>query len=451
MKIRLHNSHLLIIIFATFITLGGILLSLPISAKGTAVPFLDALFMSTSAMCVTGLAVIDISAKLTTFGQLVILALIQLGGLGIMTFSTVFLLMLGKNISFRERSVMQDMFSFSGNEIESVVKYIFFFTLLIEGIGAVALTARWWGDFPPATAIYYGIFHSISAFCNAGLSLFSDSLVSFRGDWVINITFMLLIIFGGLGFIILREVKVALIPKIMRKRGPSLSLHSKMAVVVTLVILVAGTLMFLVLEGNNTLAGLPLETRILASMFQSVTPRTAGFNTLNFADMANATLLGTIILMFIGASPGSTGGGVKTTTFGVLIGLVMARSQAREDVSMFKRTISEETVSRAIAIVFASFTLVVVVTFMLMITEGNTIQTMVGRGLFIEGLFEVVSAFGTVGLSMGITTALSTMGKVLIIMVMFIGRLGPLTIAVAISKKEAKGDFRYAEENIMVG
>ncbi|MBU2590805.1 MAG: hypothetical protein KKC21_02130, partial [Nitrospinae bacterium] len=367
---KLHNSHLLIIIFAAFITIGGILLSLPIAANGTPVPFLDALFMSTSAMCVTGLAVIDISTKLTTFGQVVILALIQLGGLGIMTFSTVFLLMLGKSISFRERTVMTDMFSFSGNDIESIVKYIFFFTLLIEGIGAVVLTARWWGDFPHTTAIYYGIFHSISAFCNSGLSLFSDSLVSYIGDPVINITFMLLIIFGGLGFIILREVKVTLIPKILGKRGPSLSLHSKMAVWVTFLLIVSGTLLFIIMEGNNTLSGLPLQTTLLASMFQSVTSRTAGFNTLSFANMTNATIMGTIMLMFIGASPGSTGGGVKTTTFGVLLAVVLSRSKAREEVSIFKRTLSVETVSRAIAIVFASFTLVVVATFMLMITEA---------------------------------------------------------------------------------
>lgn len=449
---RLRPSHIAIISFAVLIAIGTLLFSLPISSKKGYLSFTDSLFMATSAVCVTGLTVVDTGKDLTTFGQSVLLMLVQLGGLGIMTFSTIFIYMLRGHISTHDRLILQGSFSYTGRDIYSLLKHIFFFTILIEGIGAVALSIRWYGEYSLSTALYLSLFHSITAFCNAGFSPFSNSLIKYQGDITINFIFISLIIAGGLGFFSLHEIKNLLYngsKGSLNKR--QLSLHTKMALIVTAILLLIGSIMFFALEKNNSLKGLGFGEQLLCSLFQSVTARTAGFNTVNFASLTNATLFITIMFMFIGASPGSTGGGIKTTTLGVLFAIIKSRFYAREDVSILNRTIPLEVASRSIAIASISFVIVALFTILLTITEVYNIPHQESRGSFIEIMFEVVSAFGTVGLSAGMTERLTEIGKILICMVMFIGRLGPLTIAMAVSREEAKGRFKYSEENLMVG
>jgi len=408
--------------------------------------------MATSAVCVTGLTVADTGKDLTTFGQIILLMLVQLGGLGIMTFSTIFIYMLRGHISTHGRLILQGAFSYTGRDIYSLLKHIFFFTILIEGIGAAALYLRLHFEYTAGTALYMSIFHSITAFCNAGFSLFSGNFIKYQGDITINFIIISLIIAGGLGFFTLHEIKNLFYSGSkgsLNKR--QLSLHTKMALIVTAILLLTGSIIFFALEKNNSLKGLSFGEQLLCSIFQSVAARTAGFNTVNFASLTNATLFIIILLMFIGASPGSTGGGIKTTTLGVLFAIIKSRSYAREDVSIFNRTIPLEVASRSIAIASISFAIVTIFTILLTITELYNIPHQESRGSFIEIMFEVVSAFGTVGLSAGITERLTEIGKILICMVMFIGRLGPLTIAMAVSREEAKGKFKYSEENLMVG
>jgi len=444
---KLRPSHIIIISFAVFILIGTILLYLPISSKNGQLSFIDSLFMATSAVCVTGLAVVDVGNNLSYFGQIVLLLLIQIGGLGIMTFSTIFIYILKGEISVYEKLMIQESFAHTGRDIYSLLKHIFFFTILIEGIGAVILLIRFSFEYNIFDAVYLSIFHSVAAFCNAGFSPFRDSLIRYQKDTVVNLTIILLIISGGLGFFLLHEIKTILYSKFKRQ----VSLHTKMALIVTAILLFGGAVIFFVLEKNNTLKDMGLHDQIICSVFQSVTTRTAGFNTVNFAMLTNATLFIMIMLMFIGASPGSTGGGIKTTTFGVLFAIIKSRFHAREDVNVFNRTIPSEAVSRSMAIVSASFIIVTLFTILLTITELFNIPHQESRVSFIEIMFEVVSAFATVGLSAGITERLTELGKIIICMVMFIGRLGPLTIALAVSREEAKGKFRYSEENLMVG
>jgi trk system potassium uptake protein TrkH len=444
---KLRPSHIIIISFAVFIAIGTILLYLPISSKNGSLSFIDSLFMSTSAVCVTGLAVVDVGNNLSYFGQIVLLFLFQIGGLGIMTFSTIFMYILKGEISVYERLMIQESFTHTGRDIYSLLKHIFFFTLLIEGIGAIVLLTRFSLDYNLSSAVYLSIFHSVAAFCNAGFSPFSDSLIKYQGDEIVNLTIISLIISGGLGFILLHEIKIIIYSRFKRK----VSLHTKMTLLVTTILLLGGAIIFFILEKNNVLRNLSLHDQIISSLFQSVTARTAGFNTVDFVSLTNATLFIIIMLMFIGASPGSTGGGIKTTTLGVLFAIIKSRFHAREDVSVFNRTIPLEVASRSIAIASTSFIIVTLFTILLTITELFNIPHQEGRVSFIEIMFEVASAFGTVGLSAGITAKLTELGKLIICMVMFIGRLGPLTIALAVSREEAKGKFRYSEESLMVG
>lgn len=444
---------MLVASFAALILTGAVLLALPFaSATASPVSPLDALFTATSATCVTGLVVVDTGSRFSAAGQTVVLLLIQLGGLGIMTFAIFFALLLGRRISFRDRLVIQDSLHHSPTkEIRELVGYILAFTLSVEGVGALLLWLRWRGDFGAARAAWLGVFHAVSAFCNAGFSLFPDSLTRYRGDALVNLVVPVLIVIGGLGFLVSMELKEQATARLRGRRTHPLSLQAKLVLTVTGWLLAAGFLGFLALEWRNLLAGMPLGEKLLAAWFQSVTPRTAGFNTVAYGHAASATLFFTVLLMFVGGSPGSTAGGIKTTSLGLLLGLVRARWRGRGRAMIYRRTIPHAAMDRALSVTLLSWVLISVVLMLLLVTEQGAGPHDPAAPRFLALLFEAVSAFGTVGLSTGLTASLTSAGKGLVILLMFVGRLGPLTVALAAGQREERGRFRYAEENVMIG
>jgi len=415
------------------------LLNLPAaSSTGKSIGFIDALFTATSATCVTGLIVLNTGKDFSTFGQLIILILLQCGGLGIMTMSTMFAFLIGKRISLRQRLIMQESLNqFSIGGLVHLAKFILIFTVIIEGIGATILFFCWQKNYSPVQALYLGVFHSISAFCNAGFSLFSDSIMRYRGDLIINLTFMTLITLGGIGFLVLLEL-------LQYGKNGTLSLHTKLVLKISFILILIGFIGVYLIEYSNplTLGNLNLSEKIYSSIFQSITARTAGFNTIHIGSMLNPTLFLIIILMFIGASPGSTGGGIKTTTFSLLILYVWSSLTGKKEINLFKRRVSPDIIPKALAVITLSLALVVTMTILLSYVEGED---------FIKILFEVVSAFGTVGLSTGITPSLSTAGKIIIIITMFAGRLGPLGLALSLIQKREPEVIKYPEEKVMVG
>ena len=436
--------------FILLIGIGSFLLTLPISSSSeNSISAINAIFTATSASCVTGLATLDTANDFSTFGQLVILLLIQIGGIGIMSLSTLFLLIAGGRTGFIGRLSLQDSFTHSGEYSPMrILKSIVKFTLAIEGIGAAILFFRFNQDFDVNTALYFSVFHSVSAFCNAGFALFSDSLVSYQDDKIVNFVIGFLIVTGGLGFLIMSELQMK--RKFKRRAWERLSLHSKLVLTSTGILILSGTGLFLLLEWNNTLAGLSLIDKITSVSFQSVTCRTAGFNTLQIGELTNSSLFLSMVLMFIGAAPGSTGGGIKVTTFSTLIIMGCASLCGKENPQVFKRTIADQSVQKSLSLVIVSLSIISLCTIILTATELGSVPHSESEGKFIELAFEAVSAFGTVGLSTGITPNLTNVGKVAITIMMFIGRLGPLSIAFALSRKKEKL-FRYAEETIMIG
>jgi trk system potassium uptake protein len=445
----LHNpARISVAGYALFILIGAFLLMLPVSVAGEGIGFVNALFTATSAASVTGLGVVDTGTVFTLFGQIVILALIQIGGLGIMTLSTLLMMMAGIRPGMTSRTVVQDTFNLDGMiDFKSILKDIIFFTLAIEGIGAALLLFYFLPQRSLPEAVYFSIFHSIAAFCNAGFALFPDNFIKFQGAWGFNIVVCLLIILGGIGFIVLSEIKRK-VP--MNKRGfARLSLHSKIVLSVTSILIVSGTILITAMEWDRTLLHLRLPEKFLAGFFQAVTTRTAGFNTLPIGEMDNEALFFMILLMFIGASPGSCGGGIKTSTVACLFSLGLSRLKGVERPTLFKRSITQESVGRAASVTMVSMLVVVIGTLIMLIAETGS-GGLPNRGKFIEIFFEVVSAFGTVGLSTGITGTLTAFGKLIITAVMYVGRLGPLVVAMAVSRKSAPR-YSYAEENIMIG
>ncbi len=437
-RARLNPAQILALSFLVAITIGTILLSLPLAtAQGQRLPLIDALFTATSATCVTGLKVVDTGSYFSLFGQLVILVLIQFGGLGIMTMATLFGLMIGRRLGLRERMVVQEALKHSTlGGIRVLLRYVIILTLSIEGLGALFLYLRWRGA-GIAHPGYCAIFHAISGFCNAGFSLFKDSLVGYRSDPAINITMLLLIILGGLGFIVLTDLR-----RYRPGREETLSLHTKVVLTTTFFLIVLSIPLIFLLERNNTLSTLPQGGKILGAAFQSITPRTAGFNTLEIGSMREGSLFLLMLLMFIGASPGSTGGGIKTSTFGVFLVTILAFFRGKKEITFFKRTISHKVTREILTVITLALGLVILATFLLLITEGKE---------FIKVLFEVFSAFGTVGLSTGITDMLSKLGRIIITVTMFAGRIGPLTIAVAMGQREYAPLYKYPEERVMIG
>jgi trk system potassium uptake protein TrkH len=444
---HLSPSRIFIYSFAGVILIGALLLSLPVSATRGPLSFINALFTATSAVCVTGLVVIDTGKDLTALGQVVTLFLIQIGGLGIITFSTVFFVLMGRGMSFKGREIVQTTFLHSpSKDFLIILKSILWFTFAFESLGAAFLLIRFSQDFPAGKALFCAIYHAVSAFNNAGFSLFSDSLVGYQGDLIVNLTVMGLLVHGGLGFIVQYELLSWL--KGAQKR---LSVHTRIVVITTITLILSGAVLFYFFERSYVLRDVPLLNKILISLFQSVTPRTAGFNTVEIGLLTNATLLLLMILMFIGASPGSTGGGIKTTSASLLFLLMWNRLRGNEEVNIFNRTIPRETVSRSISIIFASAFSVSVVTSILLMAGRADLPLLQSRQFFVEYLFETVSAFGTVGLSMGATAKLNDIQKLAIILMMFAGRVGPLTLAFSLSRISRKGGLTYAEEGVMVG
>jgi trk system potassium uptake protein TrkH len=327
-----------------------------------------------------------------------------------------------------------------------VAKMVLIFTAITELGGALFLLVRFSQDFPFWHAVYQSMYHAVSAFNNAGFSLFTDNLVGYQGDPIVNLAVMGLIVHGGIGFIVQYEVLSYL--RGVQKR---LSVHTKIVLITTTILISSGAILFYLFERNHVLKDVPILTKVLASLFQSVTPRTAGFNTVDYGILTNATILLTLVLMFIGASPGSTGGGVKTTSAALLIMLMWSRVKGSLDVSAFNRTIPREILSRTISIIFASaFSVAIITSFLLIVGPGNVVPVE-SRHFFVEYLFETVSAFGTVGLSMGITPKLYDAQKYAVILMMFVGRVGPLTLAFSLARESARASVTYAEEGIMVG
>jgi trk system potassium uptake protein len=452
-KYKLQPAQIIVASFFTFILLGTIFLSLPLSVvSGQRLSFIDSLFTATSATCVTGLVVQDTGTFFSSFGRLVIMLLMQVGGLGIMTFSTMFAILLGRRLSISENITIKSALSQTKIEgLSKLVFYIIIFTFSMELIGAILLYYRWlhvfdWGHI---ATMEKAVFHSVSAFCNAGFSLFPTSLMIFAKDWFTVTVISLLIVVGGLGFIVFMDIpKLTFWKKDRRLIWSRISLQSKIVLVVTIVLIVAGALGVYAFEKDFALRGMHTQEKIVSSVFTAITPRTAGFNILDTACLRPVTLFMIIILMFIGASPGSTGGGIKTVTFGILIASFYSMFRNRDRTVIFRKTIPKDTYRRAGVVVFLALGVVIVATFLLSATESAPAHS---SHFFLSVLFESTSAFGTVGLSTGITPGLTMFGKLIIICTMFIGRVGPLTLALAIAMKTEQIEYRYPEEKLMVG
>ncbi|HOJ71797.1 MAG TPA: potassium transporter TrkG [Syntrophorhabdaceae bacterium] len=443
---HLTPQRIFVLSFLILILAGAFLLWAPFSAGNRYLTFVDALFTSVSAVCVTGLTVIDIGTDLSFTGQIITMILFQCGGLGIITFSVFFFHLMGISISFTGREVIQSSFLPSPQrDFQVILKYVLISTLIIESIGAAILVPRFSQDFPIKKAIYLSIYHAISAFNNCGYALFPDSFIGYQGDIIINITLMALIVLGGIGFAVQFEVI-----SFFKKTKKRLSLHAKIVLITTAILILSGAVLFFFFENNFIIKDAPWHKKILISLFQSITARTAGFNTVDIGLLTNDTILVLMILMFIGASPGSAGGGVKTTSLAVLFIMLWNRIKGHEEVNIMNRTIPNELVSRVIYIIFASVFSIAIIT-SLMLFAGGRVQPLASRHLFIEYLFDTISAFATAGLSMGITPHLNNPQKIILSILMFAGRVGPLTLAFSLSMKPKKLAIRYAEENIMVG
>lgn len=447
---KAHPATLVVMSYLAAIGIGASLLMTPFSTVSRRISFIDALFTATSAVCVTGLIVVDTGSYFTLFGQAIILVLIQIGGLGIMTISVFLLLSIGKSVSFRQRLIMQETFTHTHRQdIYYLVKAIIFFTVVVELMGAILLTVNWVREYPFGKALYMAVFHSVSAFCNAGFSLLSKSFMDYRSSFLLNLTICGLIILGGIGFPVVYEVLEKL--KKNRQNNNRLSIQTKAVLLTTCLLILSGVLILFWGESGLTFKDFSLKERLLASLFQSVTARTAGFNTIDIAALSNASLFFIIFLMFIGASPGSCGGGVKTTTLAVLGAFTWSRLRKMVAVNLFHRTIPRENISRSISILVLSTGLIVMIFFLLLMSQQGSSADDVNRAHFLEYLFETVSAFGTVGLSMGVTATLSSTGKLLIILMMLIGRIGVLTFSYFIARPESRNGVEHAEEGIMIG
>jgi len=429
--------------FMVVTILGGILLSLPISMRyGKSVKLIDGFFIATSAICVTGLSSIDIGSVYNIFGQMVILVLIQLGGLGVITFTSVIIIMISKKIGYYTKKIVQEDINIDTTfKIEEYVKKVILSVIVIEFIGTVILFFEFIKKFGFLKAVYYSFFHSVSAFCNAGFSLFSDNLYGFKNSFIINMTIPLLIFLGGIGFSTILNCY-----NVLRKKEKRLTSTTKLSIKISIFLVIIGMVAMFILEYSNksTIGNLSFGQKLEASFFQSVTTRTAGFNTISILGLKRSTSLLFIILMFIGASPGSTGGGIKTTTIGLIILGTLATLKNKDTIEYDKRSVSWRIYSKAITVLFISLIYTTICVFLLILFERN-------KNL-LDLVFEVFSAFGTVGLSRNLTPSLADISKFILIVTMFVGRVGPLTIALALSKSNLKkGRYTYPQENILIG
>lgn len=449
----LSPARLLAVSFGGLIAAGTLLLSLPVAAEpGRHISLVDALFTATSAVCVTGLIVVDTPKAFSTFGEVVILLLIQAGGLGYMTISTVAAAVIGRRPSLQERLTLQE--ALNVDSLEGIVRFartVAATALVFEVFGAILLTARFAWDHSLGRAAYFGLFHAVSAFNNAGFSLFSENLMGYRGDPIVNLVVPLLIICGGVGFLVLKEIRTWLVGGDIIRSFHRISVHSRVVLVLTIGLVTLSTVLLLLLERGNprTLGGLAWPEAVGAAWFQAVTPRTAGFNTIDIGAMTPAALFLLMVLMFIGAAPGSTGGGVKVTTVGVTVAALWATMRGRREPVIFGRRIPAETVGRAFLVSLIGFLALNVTAGVLLVTEHRDL---------LPTLFETTSAFGTVGLSMGqagsplsLSGHFSAAGRLLVTAMMFVGRVGPLTLALAVAGKPEDVRVRYPEAKVSIG
>lgn len=445
--LHISPAQVLVLWFTGIVGLGTLCLVLPFAAAPDhTISLIDAFFMAASAVCVTGLVVKDLGTELSLAGQLIVLGLVQLGGLGYMVSSTVIVILLGKKIGIKQRLVMQEAMNVLTVEgLVHLLRGILLITLLVEGVGAVILAARFALDVPWPRAVYLGIFHSISAFNNAGFSLFSTSMMGYQRDLTVNLVVTTLVILGGLGFIVYRDLRRYAAGETFR-----LSVHTWMVLAVSVALTGVGTLGFWALEAPNsrTIGDLGLTDQALVSYFHSVAARSGGMNTVDLGAAGGASLYLLILLMIVGASPGGTGGGIKTSTFGTMLFGLWAGIRGKSDVTAFHRRLPQETVIRAFSVALLAFGLTTGVTLVLQVSEGKD---------FLRTLFEVASAFGTVGLSTGdggvlsFSALFSDFGKMVIVLTMMIGRIGPLTVGVALIRTDEHRRFRYPPERVLIG
>ncbi|MEA5583117.1 TrkH family potassium uptake protein [Nodularia harveyana UHCC-0300] len=434
--------------FLAVITVGTLLLMMPFSSSsGTWNDPIVALFTSTSAVCVTGLAVVDTGTDFSFWGQLCILLLAQIGGLGYMTTTTFLIMLVGRKFNLRQKIAIQQTLDRRGMSGSSqVIRSIIATTMIFEITGILLLLPAFVPDFGWGQGLWLAIFHSISAWNNAGFSLFSDSLMGYQSSWLVVFTITMLVIFGGIGYQVILEVYLWFRDRLLRKTtNPIFSLDFKVACSTTLLLLFSGTIAFLIIEIKNpkTFGLLNLPTQFLAAWFQSVTTRTAGFNTIDISQMTTAGLFITIAFMFVGASPSGTGGGIKTTTLRVLTSCTKSILQGKEDVLLYERKIAISLILKAVGVVVASVAVVLFSTILISLTDPTF--------TFIQLLFEVVSAFATVGLSTGITSSISIPAKLILIVTMYVGRVGVLLLMAAILGDPLPSRIHYPEENLLVG
>ncbi len=441
-KSKLNAVQVLAIGFALVILNGGIILSLPISSvDGEYTNLLDSIFTSTSAVCVTGLVTVDTGTHWNIFGKIVIMLLIETGGLGFMSITIFIAVLLGKKITLKDRLIMQEaMNTFNIQGLVKMVEYVLGFTFIVQVCGALLLSTQFIPQFGVQRGIFYSIFHSVSAFCNAGFDLFGnyDSLVNYSSNTVVLMTIALLIIIGGLGFTVSLEI-------FNYRKARRLSTHSKIVITITIALIVLGAIFMLIVEYGNpeTLGNMSFGDKLLNAFFASVTPRTAGFNSISTTEMTMAGKLMTIILMFIGGASGSTAGGLKVTTFGVLVFTVISVIKGRDDTEVFGRKFSKETVYKAFTLLSIAMMLVLVVTTILTIAEPDM--------LFINLLYEATSAFGTVGLTAGVTQGIGWVSKITLIITMYLGRVGAITVILAVINNKKKNRIKYPEAKILIG
>lgn len=451
---QLSAAQLFVGSFAFLILVGTVgLKMLPGLYAGPGLNWLDALFTATSAVCVTGLIVVDTATYFTRAGQAWILLLIQLGGLGMITFTTVIILALGRRLSLRHEAISASTADFAPHiDYRRLTRDVLRFTLMFELAGAILLYVFWVPRFGWVGATWHALFQAISAFCNAGFSTFSDSLTAFQTAPLSLTVVMLLIVAGGLGFLTLEELYL------QRRTGREgsrlrMSLHSRIVLLTTALLLAGGWIAYSALEWRLTLAQLPVWARPINALFMSVTARTAGFNTMDYDAASGGTNFVTILLMSIGGSPGSTAGGLKTTTIALIGLLAWARFRGHEITSLWGRSVPEETVQRAVGLFAVAFGVVTAAILAYITLEmGHVVHSEADRG-FLPYMFEAASAFNTVGLSMGVTGELSSAGRWLTILLMYMGRVGPLTFAaaIALARPTSHGEFRYAYEDVVVG
>ena len=432
----LNSSAQIALGFVLLIVMGTFLLKLPF-ATTQSLSWLDTLFTATSAVTVTGLIVVNTGNAFTVFGQSVIMVLMQLGGLGLMTFAVSVFLLLKRKVGMQQRMLIQESLNqnTTGGLIQ-LVRGLIIFALGLEGIGFILLSFRWIPEFGWAKGAFVSLFHTIAAFNNAGFSIWSDNLSAYQSDPIVTFTITSLFMLGGIGFTVLLDLW-------HHRKFKLLSLHSKIMIVGTVVLNLIAFLLIFAIEYSNpeTLGNLTVGGKALASYFQALTPRTAGFNSVNIAAFYPATLLLTILLMFVGAGSASTGSGIKLSTFIVLLLTPLTVLSGKKETSVFGRTIKETAILRAFTITIISLSFVFIATFILTLTEHAS---------FMQILFEVVSAFGTVGLTIGLTPHLSITGKIVIMLVMFTGRIGSLTIASILAKKK-ESYIRYPKEDVFIG